>query len=100
MSLKDDFLADLQAAGDRLGVTLDVLSAEMRLYASARALHLSNIVSEPGFAEASRREGLNLVGKAASRAVTLADAADAELLGFATSGLVFLARIAAGGAVV
>lgn len=93
MSLKDDFLRDLEAAGDRLGVALDVLSDEMRLYTATRITHLSTTVAEPGHIEVARREGLNILGKASGRAVTAADATDAELLGFATGGLLFLARM-------
>jgi hypothetical protein len=97
MGFEDEFLRDLQASGDRLGIALDALSDEMRVYTSARLIHLSATVDQPGYLEGVQREGLNILGKASGRAVTAGDAADAELFGFIQAGLATLARLVSAG---
>lgn len=91
------FLDSIHQAGDRLGIAVAGLGDEQRLYTAERLEHLSTTVGQPGHLESARREALNIVGRAAGRVVTAADAADAELIGFATGGLLFLARLIAPG---
>lgn len=95
MDVGKEFLDSVMATAARLGVELQGDVEVARNYAAARMLHLSNIVEEPGYAEALAAETVNVALKVAGEAVDSADQVDREIFGFVGGALAMGARVLA-----
>ncbi len=95
MDLAHELERTLRESADRLGVSLNENTDEVRNYTSERMLHLSGIIDEPGYSQALVAEGINVALKAVEGSVETADEVDKELLGMVIGALSIGARAVA-----
>jgi len=95
MTPNEAFKEQLESALTETGLQLQRSAAEVAAYTAQRALHLSTIVGQPGYAEAVKAERDAVALYAGITAVNNADAADNRIIGIIQSGIALLAIAAA-----
>lgn len=93
MAVHDDFLDLLREQAKELGLQIEEISDEARVYTAARLDYLATLVGQAGYDLAAGREALNILGIVAGRAVDTADAVDARWWFWASGALAFAARL-------
>lgn len=87
-----DFLNLLSEHANALGVALNEDLEGAAEFAEQRALHLQNIVSEPGFREAVLAERDAIALRVTSDAIVAADEVDQRFLAFVGDAIGFAAK--------